>query len=87
MSEAVAARSGDRIVVRLYVAIVALAGVMGYVLGVIRPENLQPVLFGIIPLPPTPLGVAIYGVTTVGVGLGVLLLLVVYVSRYDEASE
>jgi hypothetical protein len=67
-------------VLRIYVAIVTLAGIMGFVLGTIRPANLQPELFGVIDLPPTPLGVALYGSITVAVGLGVLLGLVIYVS-------
>ncbi len=75
--------AGNRVVVRIYLIIVALAGVMGYVLGVIRPANLEPRLFGVLVLPPTPFGVAVYGAVTVAVGLGVMLLLVVYVSdRY-----
>ena len=86
MSE-VEARSGQQIVLRLYVAIVVLAGVMGFVLGSIRPEDLEPELFGVIALPPTPFGVAIYGFVTIGIVLGVLLGLVVYVSeRIDDAK-
>lgn len=89
MSEQPVGRSGERVVVQLYGIIVALAGVMGFVLGNIRPADLEPELFGVIALPPTPLGVAIYGVVTVGLGLGVLLALVVYVSRRtdDEAER
>ncbi|RLM89422.1 cox cluster protein [Haloarcula sp. Atlit-7R] len=87
MSE-VEARSGRQIVLRLYVAIVVLAGVMGFVLGSIRPEDLEPELFGVIALPPTPFGVAIYGFVTIGIVLGVLLGLVIYVSeRIDDAAS
>lgn len=87
MTQRVDGRPGQQIVVRLYVSIVVLAGVMGFVLGSIRPENLQPKLFGVFALPPTPLGVAIYGLVTVGVGLGTLLALVMYVSaRFDDAA-
>ncbi|GCF14749.1 hypothetical protein Harman_26840 [Haloarcula mannanilytica] len=87
MSDQVDGRSGRKIVVRLYASIVVLAGVMGFVLGSIRPENLQPELFGFISLPPTPFGVAVYGFITVGVGLGLLLGLVMYVSeRVDETT-
>ncbi|MDQ2072569.1 cox cluster protein [Haloarcula sp. H-GB4] len=88
MSDQVEARSGQQIVLRLYVAIVVLAGVMGFVLGSIRPEDLEPELFGVIALPPTPFGVAIYGFVTIGIVLGVLLGLVVYVSeRIDDAAS
>lgn len=80
MSEHTVGTSGQKVVVRIYAAIVALAGVMGFVLGTIRPADLQPELFGVIDLPPTPLGVALYGAITVAVGLGALLGLVIYVS-------
>jgi hypothetical protein len=88
MSDEAEARSGQKIVLRLYVSIVILAGVMGFVLGSIRPEDLEPELFGVIALPPTPFGVAIYGFVTIGIVLGVLLGLVVYVSeRIDDAAS
>ncbi|MFB6222255.1 MAG: cox cluster protein [Haloarcula sp.] len=88
MSDQLEGRSGRKLVVRLYVSIVALAGVMGFVLGSIRPEDLEPELFGVIALPPTPFGVALYGLITVGVGLGMLLALVMYVSeRVDDAAS
>ena len=39
-------------------------------------------------LPPTPLGMALYGVLTIAFVLGVLLLLVRYVAdRYDTAGQ
>ena len=87
MSEQVTETPGEKVVVQIYVIIVALAGVMGFVLGTIRPSNLQPELFGLIALPPTPFGVAIYGMVTIGLGLGALLGLVVYVSRRTGAAE
>lgn len=68
----------------LYVAVVAITGFTGYLLGSIGPEGIRPVsLFGVVSLPPTPIGLALYGVLTLGVGLGVVLALVAYVSdRY-----
>jgi len=88
MSEQVRGAPGQNVVVQIYVIIVALAGVMGFVLGTIRPENLQPELFGVIPLPPTPFGVALYGMVTVAVGLGAFLGLVIYVSqRADDEGR
>lgn len=86
MSERAAGTPGEKVVVQLYVIIVALAGVMGFVLGTIRPEDLQPELFGFIPLPPTPFGVALYGMITIATVLGVFLVLVVYVSRRTESA-
>ena len=75
---------GPRFVTALYLAVVALTGVFGYVIGAIRPANLEPELFMLIDLPPTPLGVALYGMLTVGILLGGLLLLVRYVGEeYD----
>lgn len=76
-------RPGNRVVLTIYGVIVLVAGVMGYVLGSIRPKDLDPELFMLIQLPPTPTGVAIYGMVTVATGLGILLALVVYVSNRD----
>ena len=84
MSQEVGETPGEKVVVQIYVIIVALAGVMGFVLGAIRPADLEPALFGVISLPPTPFGVALYGMVTIGVALGVLLGLVVYVSRRTD---
>jgi len=86
MNEQVAETPGRKVVVQLYVIIVALAGVMGFILGTIRPSDLQPELFGFIALPPTPFGVALYGMITVGLGLGVFLGLVIYISQRTEAA-
>jgi hypothetical protein len=78
---------GKRFVILVYVALVAVTGVFGYIIGLARPEDLNPRLLGVIPLPPTPAGVALYGMVTVALVLGVLLLAVNYVSqRYDTAA-
>lgn len=77
---------GQRLVLALYGVVVLLAGLIGFALGIIGPEGLDPVLFGLLPLPPTPVGTAVYGAVTVGTLLGVLLLAVVAVSeRYPDA--
>ena len=79
---------GDRLVVRLYLIIVALTGVIGYVLGWASEEIIPPELFGVIALPPTPVGVAVFGMVTIGTGLGVLLAGVVYVANnFDDAAR
>lgn len=80
-------RGGRRLVVSIYVIIVLLTAFIGFVLGTIAPQGLDPELFGVVQLPPTPTGMAVYGAVTIGVLLGVLLLGVVYVSnRYDDAE-
>lgn len=80
-------RGGRRLVVTIYVAIVLLTALLGFVIGIIAPQGLEPVLFGVIRLPPTPTGTAVYGAVTIGVLLGVVLLGVVYISeRYDDAE-
>lgn len=76
--------SGRRVVVTLYGIVVAVGAVVGFVLGAIRPKGLDPELFGVVQLPPTPLGMAVYGGVTLAVVLGALLGLVAYVSRFDE---
>ncbi|WP_255196698.1 DUF7520 family protein [Halorarius litoreus] len=86
MSNADATRTGGpRLVVSLYVIVVLLTAFIGFVIGVIGPQGLDPELFGVVQLPPTPVGMAVYGAATIGTLLGVLLLLVVFVSaRYAE---
>jgi hypothetical protein len=79
---------GPRFLVVLYTLLVLLTGVCGYVIGLIRPEDLNPQLFMLVDLPPTPVGMAVYGMVTVGLILGVLLLAVRYVAReYDTAGK
>lgn len=82
MSDSEAGRiGGRRLVVVLYVVVVTLAAGIGLVLGIIAPRGLDPELFGVVQLPPTPLGVAVYGAVTVGALLGVVLAGVAYASR------
>lgn len=87
MSTETVARPGRRVVYAVYAVVVAIAGLMGFILGVISPRALDPVLFGVIDLPPTPVGMVIFGVVTVGLGLGLLLIAVsVIADRYDDAT-
>lgn len=74
--------NGERVIVVLYVIVVGVAGFMGAAIGSIGLRDLEPVSFlGLVTFQPTPTGLAAFGVTTVGVSLGVALLLVVFVSR------
>lgn len=78
---------GRRLVIALYLVVVAIAAFTGFLLGIIHPEGLDPELFGLVQLPPTPLGMALYGALTMGILLGAVLLAVSYVSeRYDESG-
>lgn len=77
--------AGSRVVLAVYLAVLGVAGAMGALLGYVNPEGMNPSLFFVVDLPASPLGMATFGVVTVGVGLGVLLLVVQYVSRYDES--
>jgi len=75
---------GRRVVLVVYLVVVAIAGLMGAILGATRPDVVDPVLFGVLSLPASILGMAVYGMITVGVAIGVLLLAVSYVAtRFD----
>jgi hypothetical protein len=73
---------GHRIIILLYAVVVAIAGIMGGVIGSIGLRDLKPVTaLGLLTVQPTPFGLAAFGMLTVGAGLGAVLLLVVAVSR------
>ena len=79
---------GRSFVVALYGVIVAVTGAVGAVLGAFGPEDLTAVkLLGLVELQPTPLGLAVFGVVTVGLALGVPLALVAYVSQLTDAES
>lgn len=83
MSESVTAGSrvsGQRIVVVIYVGLVVFSGVMGLILGVMLDDLQSVALLGVIPIPPTPLGLATYGSVTIALLLGAFLLAVSYVA-------
>jgi hypothetical protein len=78
---------GRRIILLLYVIVVGIAGTMGAAIGSIGLRDLEPVtVLGIVTFQPTPTGLAAFGAVTVGVGLGIILGLVAFVSRrFPEA--
>jgi hypothetical protein len=77
--------SGKRVVLAVYLTVLAIAGLMGAIIGIIKPVALDPTLFFVLDLPGNAVGMATFGVVTVGTLLGVLLLAVRYVSRYDDS--
>ena len=87
-SAAATGREGSRIVIRLYLALVAVATTAGLLTGTFVEGLTAPRFLFVVPLPPTPLGFALYGGLTVALVLGVPLALVVYVSQsIDDATE
>jgi hypothetical protein len=72
---------GRRFVVVLYLALVAISGVMGVLFVTAVDDPSPPALFFLVDLPPTAVGFGLYGALTVAVVLGVPLLLVVAVSE------
>jgi hypothetical protein len=76
--------NGRRFVLFLYVTIVIIAGVLGFILGEVVDMGAAPRLFFLIALPPTGPGFAVYGVGTVAVALGLPLSLVAALSRRME---
>lgn len=76
---------GQRVVVGLYLGIVAFTGVAGYLTASVVGTITPPRFLFLIAFPPTPLGLAAYGALTIGLVLGVLLVSVKVVS--DRAAE
>ena len=73
---------GNRIILALYAIVVAVAGLMGALIGSIGLRDLESVSFlGLVTFQPTPFGLAAFGMATVGTLLGTLLLLVILISR------
>ena len=77
---------GRRFVLVLYAALVAFATFAGAAFAVVVDDPLPPRFLFVVPFPPTLVGFALYGGLTVALVLGVPLLLVRYVSRYDDAA-
>ncbi|WP_340101875.1 DUF7520 family protein [Salinibaculum salinum] len=78
---------GQRFVLVLYVILVALAGTFGFIIGLVRPKDLDPKLFMLVDLPPNAVGMALYGALTIGTILGVLLLAVRYIANEYDTVE
>lgn len=73
---------GNRIILALYAIVVAVTGLMGALIGSIGLRDLEAVTFlGLVTFQPTPLGLAAFGMATIGTFLGALLVLVALVSR------
>lgn len=80
--DAVATLGGKRLILLLYVVVVTIAGLTGFLIGALGIRGLRPVTFlGLVTFQPTATGLAAYGMATMGLGLGVMLALVVYVSE------
>jgi hypothetical protein len=86
--DAVAETDGRNVVYVLYAVVVLIAGALGAVVGYIIPaqNGAQNAMLGPLQFSITPLSFAIYGMVTVAVSLGVLLTVVEFVSRYDDAE-
>lgn len=78
---------GRSVIVTIYIVVVSVAGLMGAAIGSIGLRDLESVsLLGVVTFQPTPVGLAAFGVMTVGVTLGIALGFVVFVSRrYPDA--
>ncbi|MFA1610718.1 DUF7520 family protein [Halobellus rubicundus] len=81
------AREGSRFVIQLYVALVAVAATAGLLTGAFVDGLSAPRFLFLVPLPPTPLGFAVYGGLTVALVLGIPLALVRYVSQNIDDVE
>ncbi|GGN19347.1 DUF7520 family protein [Halarchaeum nitratireducens] len=81
--------AGRRVVFLIAAVAVVVSALFGYILGyVVQPNaldgtvgSLGPITFAL-----TPLNLAIYGAVMVGLSFGVVLALVAYASRYDDAT-
>ncbi|WP_411962806.1 cox cluster protein [Haloferax sp. YSMS24] len=79
---------GQRFVLGLYAALVAVSGLAGFLTGTFVSGLSPPRFLFLIPFPATPLGFAAYGALTIALVLGVPLALVVFVSaRLDEETS
>lgn len=73
--------AGRRVVLGMYALLVAVAAAVGVLLALFVDGLRPPSLFFLVELPPTPLGMAVYGAATVAVAFGLPLAAVIAVSR------
>lgn len=78
---------GRRVVVGLYLLIVAFTGVAGYATATVVDEINPPRFLFLVEFPATPLGLAAFGALTIGLVLGILLAAVTVVSEYADDSS
>ncbi len=78
---------GRRFVVGLYVALVGVGATAGVLTATFVDGLMRPELFGVVPLPATQAGFAVFGGVTMAVVLGVPLSLVIYVSRRIDDTD
>jgi hypothetical protein len=74
-------------VIGLYAILVSVGGAAGVLVATFVPRLSRPELFGVLPLPATRLGFAVFGAVTMAVVLGVPLAGVIYVSRRIDDVE
>lgn len=79
--------TGRRVVVALYLLLVGVGGTAGVLVATFVPNLSRPELFGVVPLPATRVGFAVFGAVTMAVVLGVPLAGVIYVSRRIDDVE
>jgi hypothetical protein len=72
---------GRRVVLGIYAAVTCISAVVGGAVPALLPEIGRPRLFGLLPLPATTVGYAVFGGLTTAALLGVGLLLVELASR------
>jgi hypothetical protein len=81
-------RSGRRLVAVVFVGSVLLAGSFGYLVGDIGPRALGAVgVFGLMIFEPTPVGMALYGMTVTGLVLGILYVGARFALRRESEAK
>ena len=81
-------RSGRGLLRVVFVGAVLLAGGFGYFIGAIGPQALESVaVFGVTVFRPTPVGMALYGMTVTGLILGVFYVGARLASRRENTSK